>query len=219
MKKSVLFIVLISMFWTSAIADKWKLYEVVDTIPIRNVSKKKVYNDVQDWFEKTSATKLVRLNPNSFEMEGKSFFIYYNRVEVEDVFLSPRAAERTAGTIQYTINVKVLDSIVIAKATSFTHEAYYSPYGQISFGNITDYESVPPGKCVENKIWCNKVWSEMKEKSFQDATTKFANIVPSLYRRSEGKNFNKKDEQPVDTAAKAPDPRKYLNLDQYLIKE
>ncbi len=59
----------------------------------------------------------------------------------------------------------------------------------------------------------------MKEKSFQDATTKFANIVPSLYRRSEGKNFNKKDEQPVDTAAKAPDPRKYLNLDQYLIKE
>jgi hypothetical protein len=37
----------------------------------------------------------------------------------------------------------------------------------------------------------------MKEKSFQDATTKFANIVPSLYRRSEGKNFNKKNEQPL----------------------
>lgn len=219
MKKTFLFIVLFSMFWTSANADKWKLYEVIDTIPIRNVSKKKIYKDVQDWFESTSATKLVRLNPNTFEMEGKSFFIYYNRVEVEDVFLSPRAAERTAGTIQYIIHVSVLDSIVIAKATGFIHEAYYSPYGQISFGNITDYESVPPGKCMENKVWCTKVWQEMKDKSYQDVTAKFANIVPSLYRRSEGKSFNKKEEQPVDTAAKAEDPRKYLDLDQYLIKE
>lgn len=207
------------MFWTSATADKWKLYEVVDTIPIRNVGQKKIFKEAQDWFEKTSATKLVRINPNTFEMEGKSFFIYYNRVEIEDVFLSPRAAERTAGTIQYSIHITVLDSIVIAKATNFTHEAYYSPYGQITFGNITDYESVPPGKCMENKVWCNKVWNEMKEKAFQDATTKFTNIVPSLYRRSEGKSFNKKEEQPADTAAKAADPRSYLNLDQYLIKE
>lgn len=207
------------MFLPAANANKWKLYEVVDTIPIRNVGKKKVYKEVEDWFEKAPATKLVRLNPNTFEIEGKSFFIYYNRVEVEDMFLSPRAGERTAGTIQYIINIQIRDSIVIAKATSFSHEAYYSPYGQISFGGITDYEAVPPGKCMENKIWCTKVWEEMKAKSYQDVTEKFSDLIPSMMQRSEGKTFKQKEEAVVDTTPKAVDPRGYLNLDQYLIKE
>lgn len=219
MRYLFLFIVFFSIATPAVKANKWKLYEVIDTIPIRNVGKKKVLKEVEDWFSKTPATKLVRVNPNTFEVQGKSFFIYYNRVTVEDVFLSPRAAERTAGTIQYVITVQIKDSIVIAKALSFSHEAYYSPYGQISFGGITDYEAVPPGKCMENKIWCTKVWVEMKEKSEKDARDKFAGLIPSMMKRSEGKNFKQKEEQVVDTLPKVADPRGYLNLDQYLIKE
>lgn len=219
MKQLALFIFLIFGIVTCSSAKKWDMYTVSDTIPIKKVNQKKLFKELEKWFKNTEHTKLVRVNANTYELQGKSFFVYYNRVVVEDIFLSPRAGERTTGSIQYMFTVKIQDSIVIATATNFHHEAYYSPYGQISFGSITDYETTPPGKCMENKIWCNKVWAEMKERSHSDVTSKIVNLVPDIMVRREGKDFKVKDEEVEDTTPVQVDPKAYLNLDNYLIKE
>jgi len=214
-----LLLILFGISWNAGAREKWKMYTISDTIPIKKINQKKLFKEIEKWFGETHATKLVRVNPTTFELQGKSYFVYYNRIVMEDIFLSPRAAERTTGSIQYEVNVKIQDSIVIATATKFSHEAYYSPYGQISFGEITDYETTPPGKCLENKVWCNKVWAEMKERSEADVMSKFATMVPDIMVRRQGKTFKIKEEVAVDSTPKTVDPKAYLNLDNYLIKE
>jgi hypothetical protein len=196
---------------------RWELFEVIDTIPIRKGTNRKLYKDIENWYGKTRATKIVRANPNTMNLEGKSYFVYFNKVVIEDIFLSPRAGERTTGAIQYEVSVQILDSVVIAKASNFQHEAYYSPYGSISFGVITAYETVPPGRCLENPLWCNSVWAEMKQRC--DVADKISKLVPESAQRREGRVYRVREEVPVEVKEEAADPRGYLNLDNYIIKE
>ncbi|MBK8807303.1 MAG: hypothetical protein IPO21_11925 [Bacteroidales bacterium] len=201
-------------------SNKWKLYTIVDTIPIKKgTNTKKLLEDFQKWFETEKRVKIVRLNESMKVIEGKAFFVYYNHVVIENIFLSPKVAERTTGSIQYGIRISINDSVVIAQATSFIHEAYYSQYGQISFGSITDYETMPPGKCLENELWCNAVWAEMKIKCEADVRDKFSRLVPSINVRKEGKAFNTKETVVVKDTTTVKKSDDYLKLENYLIKE
>lgn len=199
----------------AAYCGKLDVFKIVDTIPIKNVNKKKLYNAALDWMQKEKAMKLLRSNPDEYVVEGKGFVLYYNHVNLEDVFLSPRAAERTNGTIVYQVRVSILDSIVIAEYTEFIHDAYFNENGKISFGMLYSYENVPPGKCMENKQWCNMVWKEMKTRSIADVKDHSTRLVPDEYIRKKGKAFKVEKEAPKE-APKKEDPEDYLKLDSYL---
>lgn len=200
--------------------SQWKMYSIVDTIPIKkSANEKKLFNDFEKWFEKEKQVKLVRLNSDQFIIEGKGYFVYYNHIIIENIFLSPRAAERTTGSIAFSIRISIQDSIVVAESRNFVHEAYYSQYGKISFGSITDYETVPPGKCMENEIWCNAVWSDMKDRAQEVVLDKFSRLVASSNVRKEGKAYVVKGEEEVQDTVNDKKVDDYLNLDNYLIKE
>jgi len=213
------FIFILACFKLSA-NRKWEMYKIVDTVPIKKTNLKKVYKTALKWFEDEKATKLVRANPNKFVLEGKGYFVYYNHIKMEDIFLSPRAAERMTGNIVFQIKVSITDSLVVTEFFNFVHTAYYSPYGEISFGEITDYETTPPGKCMENKVWCNAVWSDLKEKSRAEVFARVARLIPDIMIRKDGKSFKPdKDKTEQDTTPVDIDPKDYLNIDNYLIKE
>jgi len=200
-------------------AGKFDVFKVVDTIPINNINKKKLFKFAEEWFEKekakSSALKVVRSNPDQFVIEGKGYVQYYNHIHMEEIFLSPKATERTNGTVIYNVKVTILDSIVIAEYTDFVHDAYFSEFGKISFGTLFDYENVPPGKCLENKIWCNKVWKDMKIKAEANVHDHSSRLVPESYQRKNGKVF-KVEKQEVKKEAKKEAPDDYLKLDNYL---
>lgn len=217
---SFLLLLIFSLLANSLWAGKWEMYKVIDTIPIKKISKKKVFNEIEDWFKKERNTRLVRENQGQFVIEGKSFFVYYNHVQIEDVFLSPRANERTTGNMVYQITVQVYDSIVIAECSNFTHEANYSQYGSISFAQITDYETVPPGRCLESKNWCNLVWADLKAKAKERAEEQIGRMLPESMIRKKGKVFKADKENVIDTTpVKIADPKDYLNIENYLIKD
>lgn len=199
---------------------KWEMYRIVDTVPIKKTSLKKVYKTALKWFEDEKATKLVRANPNQYILEGKGYFVYYNHIKMEDIFLSPRAAERMTGNVVFQIKISITDSLVVTEFFNFIHTAYYSPYGEISFGEITDYETTPPGKCMENKVWCNAVWSDLKEKSRAEVLARAGRLIPDIMIRREGKSFKPdREKDDGDTISKEVDPKDYLNIENYLIKE
>jgi len=208
------------IFATESFAsEKWDQYRVVDTVPLRNVKKKKVYKAVIKWFESEKATRIVRANPNNYTIEGKGFFIYYNHIKMEDIFLSPRIAERTNGNIVFKIKVNITDSIVITEFSNFSHEANYSPYGELSFGIITDYVSTPPGKCMENKLWCDAVWKDLKEKSRAEVLARVSRILPSSMIRRVGEVYIPDEKEESDTTKKEVDRLDYLKLENYLENE
>lgn len=199
-------------------AGNLDLFKIVDTIPIKNVSKNKLYKGALDWIQKEKAMKLIRSNPEEYVVEGKGFLLYYNHVNMEDIFLSPRAGERTNGTIVYAVRVSVLDSIVVAEYFNFVHDAYFSEFGKISFGTLYSYDNVPPGRCMENKIWCNAVWKEMKKRSEEDVKEHSTRIVADENIRKKGKVF-KVEKEEVKVEEKKENPDDYLKLDTYLNQE
>ena len=212
-------IVIVSVFFGiysfNAVAGNLDLFKVVDTIPIKNVNKNKLFKAACDWMQKEKAMKLLRSNPEEFIVEGKGFLLYYNHVNIGDVFLSPRAGERTNGTIVYAIKVTILDSIVVAEYSVFTHDAYFNEFGKISLGTLYNYENVPPGKCSENKQWCNAVWKEMKTRAIADVNDHSLRLVPDEYIRKKGKIFKvEKEEKKKEEKKENPDD--YLKLDTYL---
>ena len=199
---------------------KWQLYKISDTIPIKKGTSEKVFKAMLKWFETERGSKLVKYSKDAMQIENKGYFVYYNHVVVEDIFLSPRANERTNGNIVFEISLSIKDSIVIAEFSNFVHDAFYSEFGKINFGTLTDYESVPPGICSENKIWCNKVYENMKERSRIEVEGRLSRLVPESMIRDKGKAFKvdkPKEEQPVDSVEK--DPMDYLKIENYLIKE
>lgn len=198
-------------------SERWEKYTVTDTIPLKNVKKKKVLKTVIKWFESEKATRIVKINPNNYIVEGKGFFIYYNHIKMEDIFLSPRIAERTNGNIVFKIKVSIADSVVITQFYEFRHEANYSPYGELSFGLITDYESTPPGRCMENKLWCDAVWKDMKEKSRAEVLARVGRLLPDSMIRKVGEAYiPEKEETDSDTLKEEADPLDYLKLENYL---
>ena len=207
--------VFLGLFCNDSIAGNLDIFKVVDTIPIKNVNKNKLFKAASDWMQKEKAMKLLRSNPDEYVLEGKGFLLYYNHVNIGDVFLSPRAGERTNGTIVYAIKVSILDSIVIAEYSAFSHDAYFNEFGKISLGTLYNYESVPPGKCSENKLWCNAVWKEMKTKAITDVKDHSLRLVPDEYIRKKGKVFKvEKEDKKADEKKENPDD--YLKLDSYL---
>ena len=207
--------ILVCSFNIVSLAGNLDYFKVSDTIPIKNVNKNKLYKAALDWMQKEKAMKLIRSNPDEYVVEGKGFLLYYNHVVMEDVFLSPRAGERTNGTIVYAVTVHVLDSIVIAEYSSFVHDAYFSEFGKISFGTLFSYDNVPPGKCMENKLWCNTVWKEMKTRAIADVKEHSTHLVPDEYIRRKGKVF-KTDKETTKKEEKKENPDDYLKLDSYL---
>lgn len=203
---------------STCLAGSWESYTVYDTVPIKNgVNKKKLMKDIEKWFDKERGQGLVRKNTDNYILQGKGLFVYYNYVKVEDMFLSPRANERTAGNIMFVIKVSILDSVVIAECTNFTHEAYYSQYGKISFGALSAYENVPPGRCMESKKWCAAVWKDMKERSYANVKDRFSRLVPDSYIRKKGKSFKLEEEEVVQDTTPEKDPKDYLKIENYLI--
>src|ERR1035437_5771479 len=98
--KIVVFVSLIVGFSNfTVLAGNLDMFKVTDTIPIKNINKNKIFKAAMEWMQKEKNTKLLRSNPEEFVVEGKGFLLYYNHVVMEDVFLSPRAGERTNGTI------------------------------------------------------------------------------------------------------------------------
>lgn len=199
-------------------ADKWESYTVSDTIPIKKgTNKKKLLKEIEEWFGKERGQAIVRKNTEQFVLEGKGLFVYYNYVNIEDVFLSPRANERTAGNIMFLIRITIYDSIVVAECSNFTHDAYYSQYGKISFGKLTAYESVPPGRCLESKQWCVAVWKDMKERSDANIRDRYSRMIPDGYIRKKGKAFKVEDVEEAPDTTKQKDPKDYLKIENYLI--
>lgn len=202
-----------------AFAAKLQMLKFSDTIPVKNMSRSKLLKYAEEWFEQGKPNlKLVRKNSEQFMLEGKGFLLYYNHVELEDVLLSPRASERTNGTIVFSIKVSVQDSIVVVDFSDFTHDAYFSEYGKLSFGTLFEYQAAPPGKCMEAKQWCNMVWSEMKERSKEESLAHFSKLIPESARRKKGKLFKQEKEEEKQVVEKE-DPDAYLRIENYLIKE
>jgi len=215
LKIFVLTSIVIGCFSVQTFAGNLDVFKVVDTIPIKNSNKNKLYKAAVDWIQKEKNMKLIRSNPNEFVVEGKGFLLYYNHINMDDVFLSPRAGERTNGTIVYAVKIQILDSIVIAEYSSFMHDAYFSEFGKISLGTLFSYDNVPPGRCAENKIWCNAVWKEMKTRSTADVKDHSLRLVPDEFVRKKGKVF-KVEKEEKKQAEKKEDPDDYLKLDSYL---
>jgi hypothetical protein len=79
--------------------------------------------------------------------------------------------------MNYIIKVSILEGKIRIEFTNFVHEAAYSRYGQISFGQILTNDKAPLGKCFEDTKWCNAVWNDMKAKIAKDCASLEADAV------------------------------------------
>jgi hypothetical protein len=140
----------------------------VKEIAAPGVSKEKLYRKAKSWLNSEDDVKLDRWNDNDFKMEATRTMIYENSLVLENIVLSPNAALRTKGKMNYVIKVTILEGKVRIEFTNFVHEAAYSRYGQISFGQILTNDKAPLGKCFEDTKWCNAVWNDMKSKIAKD---------------------------------------------------
>ncbi|HPH15802.1 MAG TPA: hypothetical protein PK029_01425 [Bacteroidales bacterium] len=189
-------------------------YTIHDTIPIRaGTNKFRLYRLIEKWFETERGTRLVAKNRKELHFKGKGYFIYYNRVRIPDIFLSPHANERCKGSIAFTIDVKIQDSVIVSKFTQFIHEAVYSEYGSMSFGMLMIYDKVPPGFCMEVEDWCNAVWNDMKQKSEAEVKDRASRMIPPILIRR--RTFKVKEEEVKVIVQDTIDPKEYLELDRY----
>src|SRR5690554_6171612 len=105
--KQISILLLFSFFIISQnVFSQSKIFEVYDTIPIRSgTNKYRLYRLAIKWMEKERGTKMVAKNFKQRKVAGKGYFVYYNRVKLEDTYVSPRANERTKGSISFNIVV------------------------------------------------------------------------------------------------------------------
>ena len=193
-------------------------FVVYDTIPIRSgTSKFKLYKNINKWFETERGTKLIAKSRKDLKFKGKGYFIYYNHVKLPDIFLSPHANERCKGSISFSIDITIQDSIIVSKFTNFVHEAVYSEYGSMTFGKLMDYEKVPPGTCMEVEEWCNAVWADMKTKSTEEIKARTSRMIPKVLIRK--RTYKAKEVVKEKIVEVKEDPNEYLKLENYLIKE
>lgn len=219
MRKIIAFISII--FLVSAVQSVFAQsgsFVIYDTIPIRSgTSKYKLYKNINKWFETERGTRLMAKSRKDLKFKGKGYFIYYNRVKLPDIFLSPHANERCKGSISFSIDISIQDSIIVSKFTNFVHEAVYSEYGSMTFGKLMDYEKVPPGTCMEVEEWCNAVWADMKIKSTEEIKGRTSRMIPKVLIRK--RTYKAKEVVKEKVVEVKEDPNEYLKLENYLIKE
>ena len=169
------------------------------------------------WLETERGTRLVAKNFKERQLLGKGYFIYHNRVQLQDVFLGPRANERTKGSIVFNIFIDIQDSVIFVKFYQFIHEAAYSEYGSMSFGTLMDYDRVPPGKCMEAEEWCDAVWADMKLKSELECKYRVSRMIPAVLVRR--RTYRAREEVVTDTVKEYVDPDEYLKIEHYIIHD
>ncbi len=194
-------------------------FVVYDTIPIRHgTSKIRLSRNIEKWFKVEKGQKLVAKSRKQLIFKGKGYFPYANYVNLPDVYLSSHAAEKTKGSIIFNIEVRIEDSIIVTRFSSFFHEALFSEYGSTSFGRLMNYDKVPSGKCMEVEEWCNAVWKDMKDWATYETKTRAKRMIPStLVRKRIYKAVDENLEPP--STAKPYDPSDYLKLENYLLKD
>jgi len=132
---------------------------------IEGKSQKKIYKTILKFIDNRDDINIVKYNDSKFMIVAEGVMPYHNEVVLENVFLSKDANLRTKGVIKFTIDIAVKETgEVTFNYSKFRHEAFYSRYGEISFGEILTNEKVPLNKCFEHTQWCNEVWAEMKTK-------------------------------------------------------
>jgi len=146
------------------LAQRGAPFSIVKEIEVKDADKDKIYKKAKNWLKNEDGVTLTRWNDDQCLVEASSAIPYQNDVVLEDILLSPNAALRTKGVINYTIRVSAADGKCKIEFTDFNHEAAYNHYGKISFGQILANDKVPLGKCFENTAWCNAVWDDMKSK-------------------------------------------------------
>ncbi|MFO7869760.1 MAG: hypothetical protein R6U95_10730 [Bacteroidales bacterium] len=220
MKQLVLlfFIVFGILLQTETVYSQSKAYEVYDTIPIRSgTNKYRLYRIALKWLEKEKGTKLVAKNFKLRQLAGKGYFIYYNHVKLEDAYVSPRANERTKGTISFNILVDIQDSIIVSKFFNFKHKAAFSEYGAMSFGRLMKFENVPPGVCMEMEEWCDAVWQDLKDVSRSECKDRAENMIPRVLIRR--RSYKEKEDEKEEEKVVEKDSTAHLDIENYIIHD
>ena len=138
-------IILFCFFACFAYSVVGQQFIVYDTIPIKHgTSRIRLYRNIEKWFEKEKGQKLLAKNRKELKFQGKGYFPYANYVQMPDVYLSSHAAEKTKGSIVFSIAVEIQDSIIVAKFSNFQHEARFTEYGSTSFGRLMNNRDQPP---------------------------------------------------------------------------
>lgn len=194
-------------------------FVVYDTIPVRHrTSRLRLYKCVEKWLEKEKGQKLIGKNWKELKFKGKGYFPYANYVQMPDVYLSSHAAEKTKGSIVFSISVEIQDSIIVTKFSNFIHEARFTEYGSTSFGRLMSYDKVPAGKCMEVEEWCNAVWADMKAWSLYETKTRAKRMIPSTLIRK--RTFKvQEDTVKAPPTVKPFDNAEYLKIENYLLKD
>ncbi len=217
MRKSLIICII---FWLCCLSYSAfsQAFVVTDTIPIRHgTSRIRLMRNIDHWFKNEKGQRLIAKNRKEMIFKGKGYFPYSNHVHIPDIYLSSHAAEKTKGSIVFSIEVSIQDSIIVTKFTNFLHEARFSEYGTNSFGRIMDYDKVPSGKCMEVEDWCNAVWADMKAWSIYETKTRAKRMIPGTLIRK--RTFKVQEEIKAPPTAKPYDPTEYLKLENYLLKD
>ncbi|MDA3882122.1 MAG: hypothetical protein PF481_02455 [Bacteroidales bacterium] len=217
--KRISILLLFSFFIISQnVFSQSKIYEIYDTIPIRSgTNKYRLYRLAIKWMGKERGTKMVAKNFKQRKVAGKGYFVYYNRVKLEDTYVSPRANERTKGSIAFNIVVDIQDSIIITRFFNFVHKAAFSEYGTMSFGRLMEFKKVPPGVCMEIEEWCNAVWANLKHEAELECKYRASNMIPIVLIRR--RTYKAKEEEKVEEVKEEVDPDKYLEIENYIIHD
>ena len=169
--KSILICSIFILGCNEIMAQRGLPFTRVKEISVPGVSKEKLFKKAKSWLNSEDDTKIDKWNETEFKLEATRIIPYENSLVLENIVLSPNAALRTRGKITYVIKVTATDGKVKIEFVTFVHEAFYSRYGQISFGMMLTNDKPPLGKCFEDTKWCIAVWNDMKAKIAKDCTT------------------------------------------------
>jgi len=211
--------ILILCMWQFSALAQVKPLTFYDTIPIKGSTPKfTLYKHMDDWYKSQKNMKQTGRNRKEWKMKGKGFFQYQNRVRIEGVFTSPHAASKMKGTIVYSVESQIQDSIIVITYTNFIHEPVYSEYGNVTYGKLLDYAKIPPGKCMEVEEWCAAVWTDMKAQCQKEIHYRTKQMLPKRLVRTKVYKAPPAPPQVEEVAVKANN-YDHLKLENYLIKE
>ncbi len=211
--------ILMLCMWRFSASAQIQLFTIYDTIPIKGSTPKfTLYKHMDDWYQSQRNMKQTGRARKQWKMKGKAFFQYQNRVRIDSIFTSPHAAEKMKGTIVYSIESQIQDSLIVITYTNFIHEPVYSEYGNTTYGRLMDYPKFPAGKCMEVEEWCEAVWIDMKDVCLLETRRRTAQMLPKRLVRTK---FYKAPPAPpvVEEVVVKENNYDHLKLENYLIKE
>ncbi|MDR2963449.1 MAG: hypothetical protein LBU90_07460 [Bacteroidales bacterium] len=218
MRKTISVLLLFCVWQLTAHAQV-QPFVIYDTIPIKGSTPKfTLYKHMDDWYQSQRNMKQTGRARKAWKMKGKAYFQYQNRVRIDGVFTSPHAAEKMKGTITYSIESQIQDSIILVTYSTFIHEPVYSEYGNTSYGRLLDYPKSPPGKCMEVEEWCEAVWADMKAVCRQETHYRTTKMLPKRLVRTKIYKAPPAPAPEKETVAKV-DNYDHLKLENYLLKE